>query len=956
MNLFQLDFFSSSFMFYLGNSSTKKGTFIGILQSFIIVIVSLSYLIYLSWLYGTNQINPKYRSQSFITDDQIDSPLHQNLIAFRYEYDTNKNLNDLQAQKNITYLSMQALFSYQNSTYSSLTKINVTKCQNPSLNGQSCLDFSSLENQYISLKTQNEILSTVILLVYGYNQVNYIKDNIPLNCASQDDINSLLNGDRSGFRIKLYTQQFNITSLQNQVNYRNAYVLNVFRLVSKTQFSAPISYDQQNQQFNFNQNLPYFEVILQLDEIVQQIQISFPTFPEVLALQDMDLEAKQSKFEALIEIENSEIDQSISVPYFKTKSRHSVYYNQLTFYTAKDKLDENRRLNEQNQYKFQLKIASLTSKNCNNEIKSIKRFNLNYKNTKLNQINQNPQSTDNTKISINHSKNQKNEIDFIRESNNKEVQQYYEQKFKVIQNQNILKSVQKAIFMERNFNLREEEFTIDDQNQIDQTMSVRMCQQQQSKKKCILKLYNSSLSMLDFVYNATLELKRISNFEENIYKKKAFLSHYGVGILNGHFSICIQIPNGGSIENYLQNEQNYCNLAQILIDYIDIFFLMKDQGIEYFNLKVSNMFVHENKGILGEIQVLSEVQKVQQKTPDTIDLFTCIIQILLSFTSNYIEHINLLDSDLVSLLNLITSEKDSTSLNYLLEDFCQKLKMLEYQKLVEIKLAVQQKEQKNQIKTFFEVNEQDLLYQQISDKYTQIIKKYFLLIEDAVIIDSYLQDEDSENALNKCLQITEYEEGIQDSNIYYFYGLSFQSEQDQQQMQIKYLLKCLLLNPYHGDCLNKLASLYEEKCMFKEAIQFIELSLELNPQDDSKYFRLGTIFQKQKLYNNSIKAYKSCIKLNNKKYIYLFYLAMVYMLNNNFKFAIFYFKRYLKQYPNDSHAIYNLSKLYFYQKNMTKSLFYLYKMRKLEKYQSECYQLYQNICNYISIDKQFNTT
>ncbi|KAL4449633.1 hypothetical protein ABPG74_007456 [Tetrahymena malaccensis] len=512
--------------------------------------------------------------------------------------------------------------------------------------------------------------------------------------------------------------------------------------------------------------------------------------------------------------------------------------------------------------------------------------------------------------------------------------------------------IQNWIETYKNFNLRDKEFTIGDSKDIDEFMNVRICLQKQSKEKCVLKLYNSSLSMLDFVYNATLELKKISNFEENIYKKKAFLSHFGVGILNGHFSICIQIPNGGSIENYLQNEQNYTNLVQILIDYMDIFFLMKQQGIEYYSLKVSNMFVHDNKGILGEIQVFSEEQKVQQKPPDTIDLLSCIIQILLNFKSNYIEHINLLDSDLVSLMNLITSEKDSTSLNYLLQEFYQKLRRLDYQKLIEIKQVVQKEKENDKIQKYFKINEYGSLYQQISDKFTQIVKKDFLFIEDAVIIDSYLEDEDLDNALNKCLQITESLENIQDSNIYYFYGLSFQQEQ----MQIEYLHQCLSLNPYHSDCLNKLASLYEGQGMFKEAIQFIEFSLELNPQDDSKYFKLGTIFQKQKLYSNSIKAYKSCIRLNNKKYVYLYYLAIVYMLDNNFKYAILYFKKYLKQYPNDQHAIYNLSKLYFYQKNMTKSLFYLYKMRKLDKYQSECQQLYESICTYISIDKQFNVT
>ncbi|KAL4449632.1 hypothetical protein ABPG74_007455 [Tetrahymena malaccensis] len=154
----------------------------------------------------------------------------------------------------------------------------------------------------------------------------------------------------------------------------------------------------------------------------------------------MNLEAKQTKLEALYDVENSEIDQSINVPSFKAKSRQSVDYNQITFCTAKDELDESRRLNESKQYKFQLKIASpiskvvANSKSCNNQVNNIKKSNLNFKNNKFYQTNQNLLSTDNTKIYVQSPSNQKYQTDCIPESNYKQIQQYYEQKLKAPQN------------------------------------------------------------------------------------------------------------------------------------------------------------------------------------------------------------------------------------------------------------------------------------------------------------------------------------------------------------------------------------------------------------------------------------------------------------------------------------------------------------------------------------------
>ncbi|EAS07885.2 transmembrane protein, putative (macronuclear) [Tetrahymena thermophila SB210] len=311
MDLRKIDLFSQSFQFNVGGQQIRKGTKTGACLTIVILLSTLVYFTYLSYQYYSNQIDPKFRAQSFITEDTTEVELHNDLIGFRFEYDVNTSIDSLQAQQNLTYLVHYAYFLYQNKSHLKQIPVKIIKCTNQELEGYNCLDFSSISNYTLMLNTKQDILSQILIYTYGCYDIDAVKDDVPNNCANQTDIDNMINGEQAQFRVKLYTSQYNTTSQEVQVNYRNVYIIllsdqfalttlkaqkqmtNVksgFLVQSDSTFSSPIQYSLSNQGFDRNFSLsetyfdPYIQITLVMDEIIQQFQIQYPTFPEIVSI------------------------------------------------------------------------------------------------------------------------------------------------------------------------------------------------------------------------------------------------------------------------------------------------------------------------------------------------------------------------------------------------------------------------------------------------------------------------------------------------------------------------------------------------------------------------------------------------------------------------------------------------------------------------------------------------
>ncbi|EWS72534.1 AMP-binding enzyme family protein (macronuclear) [Tetrahymena thermophila SB210] len=312
----KLDLFSSPFSFNTGNYQNKRGTLLGTILSFAVLVTTLSYFIYIIQQYTTNQIDPIFRTQSLISQDYIETQLNSEFVGFRFEVDST-----IQLSPNKTYLVYLAFFQLNTDTQNYFLPLKVVECTNPNLLGFKCLDFSSLQNQTLFLNSSQNAKSTIQIMTYGCLDIDQLKTSIPSNCASQKEIDQMINGINSILRFKLFTSQYNTATQRVEVNYRNAYVYTIANqqiltqlkiqnqntsvkqgLIVQTEshFSSPIQYTQQDQSYNKNYALQqtgagsYSQAIIMIDEIVQHIQIQYPTLPQVLAL-DQNYFIKQQK-------------------------------------------------------------------------------------------------------------------------------------------------------------------------------------------------------------------------------------------------------------------------------------------------------------------------------------------------------------------------------------------------------------------------------------------------------------------------------------------------------------------------------------------------------------------------------------------------------------------------------------------------------------------------------------
>ncbi|KAL4487862.1 hypothetical protein ABPG72_022722 [Tetrahymena utriculariae] len=310
MNLLKYDLFSSQFYMNVGGQQIRKGSVFGMLLSISIIGLASAYFIYILYQYFTNGIEPNYREQSFITQQKIDIELNNNLVGFRFEYDVNKSIQQLEAQQNKTYLVFIALFFYYDNSFYQNIRLDIIDCTDENLIGYYCLDYSKIANYTLTLSTIDNIQSQIQVFSYGCLDLDQLKTTIPDNCANQTEIDNIINGLNAGQRMKFYTSQYNVTSQKTQVNYRNAfvftvanqYILSTFRtqksitsikqgffIQSQTKFSSPIQYELQNQVLDRQYALtqvgegPYIQISVEMDQIVQQIQVQYSTLPPVLA-------------------------------------------------------------------------------------------------------------------------------------------------------------------------------------------------------------------------------------------------------------------------------------------------------------------------------------------------------------------------------------------------------------------------------------------------------------------------------------------------------------------------------------------------------------------------------------------------------------------------------------------------------------------------------------------------
>ncbi|EAR95342.1 AMP-binding enzyme family protein (macronuclear) [Tetrahymena thermophila SB210] len=307
------DIFSQPVQFNAYNQKIRKRTFCGAFLTISIIITSLMYFTYLLNLFLTNQIDPIFRMQSFVTNDAIDLTLDNDFVGFQFSYNYKngkyQSLSEIEAQQNKTYLVFIPLLIQSNATSYNVLPLNFTKCKNTLLDGYDCINFDNYQNISLSMDNRLNVKSYLIIAAYRCQDTDPIKTFIPSNCANSSEIDNAIKYGQQNIRLK--AQQFNTTSKKLQTNYRNQYMHNLidkvgigsiqttkqittvksgFLIQNQETFSGPISHSFTQQtldKISYIQqtgNNLIFKIYISLDENTQLFSVQYPTLADILAL------------------------------------------------------------------------------------------------------------------------------------------------------------------------------------------------------------------------------------------------------------------------------------------------------------------------------------------------------------------------------------------------------------------------------------------------------------------------------------------------------------------------------------------------------------------------------------------------------------------------------------------------------------------------------------------------
>ncbi|EAS03485.3 AMP-binding enzyme family protein (macronuclear) [Tetrahymena thermophila SB210] len=307
---YRFDLFSSQFYFNISGSQSRKATVLGTFLSLSIIAFISYYFAYLLEQYFNNQIQPSYTAQNYSNNQSIDLELTTDLIAFRFESNYNLGIDVLQAKQNTTYIVYYAYYVQMNQDNFDLIQLDIINCLNPNLDGFQCLDISKIPDKVLTSNNKDRILSQIQIFSYGCLDIDQQKTIVPDNCATQQQIDDVINAYNAGVKVLIKTSQFNVKSKQIEEGYRSTFIYTLsdqnilttlkiqnqqtsvkqgFFIQEETKFASPLSYDLENQSLSRQSSIQLTnisacsQVNILADQMYQQIYIQYPTLPSVLS-------------------------------------------------------------------------------------------------------------------------------------------------------------------------------------------------------------------------------------------------------------------------------------------------------------------------------------------------------------------------------------------------------------------------------------------------------------------------------------------------------------------------------------------------------------------------------------------------------------------------------------------------------------------------------------------------
>ncbi|KAL4481640.1 hypothetical protein ABPG74_007729 [Tetrahymena malaccensis] len=128
-----LDLFSEPVQFNTGRQRYRKKTVIGAFITIFIIVTTLIYFIYQSYLYFSGKMDPKFRSQTFVSND-INIQVNNEMFGFDFfNIYEGLYLHQRQEKLNKTYIVFVGTFVLTNGTKNEIIYLDIVKCQNESI-------------------------------------------------------------------------------------------------------------------------------------------------------------------------------------------------------------------------------------------------------------------------------------------------------------------------------------------------------------------------------------------------------------------------------------------------------------------------------------------------------------------------------------------------------------------------------------------------------------------------------------------------------------------------------------------------------------------------------------------------------------------------------------------------------------------------------------------------------
>ncbi|KAL4486537.1 hypothetical protein ABPG73_003841 [Tetrahymena malaccensis] len=308
----KLDIFSLPFAFNIFGNEKERKTIFGGCLSIIVICISITYFVYLCFLYFGNKITPSISQISQYMDQNQQMVLENNFLSFKIVLANGQSLVQLEQETNLVYYIIFAQYLYtDDENTKQYQQLSFTQCQDANLSDYYCLDFSNV--------SQNQ---KQMLLGYDSNNLGRYKIQIEIllcdpkylgpgqQCATYEQIlQKVLRIDTQIF-VKMTTQQYNpkLQSFQSKIKQELLTLSDDVSVVSRlilqkatttissgfilqkeqtqTYFS---NYDRSDSSFTFkffekqtgDKILGLIMIYIGEDSVSQQIQ--FPQFTSLLA-------------------------------------------------------------------------------------------------------------------------------------------------------------------------------------------------------------------------------------------------------------------------------------------------------------------------------------------------------------------------------------------------------------------------------------------------------------------------------------------------------------------------------------------------------------------------------------------------------------------------------------------------------------------------------------------------